>query len=132
MTWQKSRRRAFDEGDALAALRVAGGSNTGVRTLAGFALGSLVQDPLSSRTTYRFNLCLGYDAGKLTRPRVSATLAGIEVTTKAPTQSRAFIQADVSATVRFAPRIYGYFGLNTELRAGLQDTGVNVGVVAAF
>ena len=132
VTWQKSRRSAFDEGDALAALRVAGSSNTGVRTLAGFALGSLVQDPLSSRTTYRFNLGLGYDAGKLTRPRVSATLAGIEVTTKAPTQSRAFIQADVSATVRFAPRIYGYFGLNTELRAGLQDTGVNVGVVAAF
>ena len=132
VTWQKTRRNAFAEGDALAAFRVAAGSDTGVRTLAGFALSSLVQDPLAARTTYRFNLGLGYDAGTLIRPKVAATLAGLGFTTSAPAAGRAFIQADVSGTMRFSPRIYGYLGLNTELRAGLQDIGINAGVVATF
>lgn len=132
LTWQKTRRSAFDEGDAAAALGVAGGSDTGVRTLAGFAVSSLVQDPLSTRTTYRFNLGLGYDAGNLTRPKVSATLAGAGFTTTAATRSRDFMQGDVSGTVRFNPRTYGYIGFNTELRKGLQDIGINAGVVVVF
>ncbi len=132
VSWQQTRRSAYHEGDAVAALGVAGGSDTGVRTLAGFALSSLVHDPLSSRATHRLSLGLGHDAGGLTRPKVSAALAGIGSTITAPKTGRAFMQADVSGTVRFDSRAYGYLGLNAEVREGLQDVGINAGVVVVF
>lgn len=132
MTWQWTRRGAFDEGDAVAALRFPGYAENGVRTVLGVAGSSLKQDPLASVNTYRFSLGLGYDAGGLARPELSASLAGMGTAISAPLAGRTFMQASVLGTARFDQRAYGYLSLNTEVREGLSDVGINVGAVVAF
>ena len=132
MTWQWTRRGAFDEGDAVAALRFPGYSENGVRTLIGVAGSSLKQDPLASANTYRLSLGLGYDAGELARPELSASLAGMGTTISAPLVGRSFMQASVFGTARFDQHAYGYLGLNSEVREGLSDVGINVGAVVVF
>ena len=132
MTWQWTRRGAFDEGEAIAALRLPGYSENGVRTVLGVAGSSLKQDPLSTVNTYRFSLGLGYDAGGLMRPELSAALADIRTTIAAPKIGNAFVQARVFGTLRFDQSAYGYLGLNSEIREGLSDVGINLGAVVVF
>ena len=132
VSWQKTRRGTFGEGDAVAALSFSTYSEHGMRTVLGVAGSSLKQDPLSTANTYRFSLGIGYDAGGLTRPKLSAALADISTTIAAPTVGRTFVQASTVSTVRFDQTAYGYLGLNTEIREGLSDVGINLGVVVVF
>lgn len=132
MTWQWIRRGAFDEGDAVAALRFPGYAENGVRTVLGVAGSSLKQAPLSTVNTYRFSLGLGYDAGGLMRPELSAALTDISTTIAAPKIGNTFVQTRVFGTLRFDQNTYGYLGLNSEIREGLSDVGINVGAVVVF
>jgi fibronectin-binding autotransporter adhesin len=129
VTWQKTRRGAFDEGDAVAALAASGDSLTGLRTVIGVTGHSQQQDHLSAARSYRFSLGLGHDAGDLLRPRLDARLADLHSTIAAPTVGRGFVQATAFGTVRLHPRAYGHLGLNSELRQGLSDVGITIGAV---
>ena len=103
-----------------------------MRTLIGVAGSSLKQDPLASANTYRLSLGLGYDAGELARPELATALAGMGTTISAPLVGRTFVQASVFGTARFDQHAYGYLGLNSEVREGLSDVGINVGAVVVF
>ena len=50
----------------------------------------------------------------------------------APTIGNTFVQARVFGTVRFDQSAYGYLGLNSEIREGLSDVGINLGAVVVF
>lgn len=132
MTWQTTRRQAFDEGNAVSSLDFSRHSENGLRTVVGVSGGSVKQNPLANANTYRLSIGVGYDAGGLTRPEQRASLAGIDTTIAAPMAGRAFTQTGVSGTARFNNRAYSYLNINGEIGEGRSDVGINAGVAVTF
>jgi uncharacterized protein with beta-barrel porin domain len=130
--WQQSRRNAFTEGDAVAALSFSGSSANGVRTIVGVSGNSEKKGPLAAPSTWQFSVGAGQDSGSLTHPTVQGSLAGMNITTVAPHVGRNFAQANLAGTYRLSPQTFAYGSLTAEGRSGRSDYGINVGVRLIF
>jgi autotransporter-associated beta strand protein len=130
--WQQSRRNAFTEGNAVAALTFTDYAANGVRTVVGVSGNSEKKGPLAALTTWQFSLGVGQDRGSLTNPAVQGSLAGMSITTAAPQVGRNFAQANLAGTYRLSPQAFAFGGLAGEGRSGRLDYGINAGVRLIF
>ena len=68
VTWQRVTKAGTSEGSASpAALDIAGYHGDDMRGLAGITIGSPVTSPLAAQTTYKLDLGVGADAGRVRR-----------------------------------------------------------------
>jgi fibronectin-binding autotransporter adhesin len=130
--WQQTKRDAYSEGSAVAALSLTDYAATGTRYLAGLSGNSKTSNPLTGPDTYSFSLALGQDLGALVQPSLQASLAGVNTTIAAPAVGRTFVQANVSGTIRIAPLAYLYGGVTGETRSGKSDLIGNAGLRVSF
>jgi autotransporter-associated beta strand protein len=131
--WQRLSVVAFDEGTTPDALSGSGYRASGLRTTAGFSIGSVNASPLAAPFTYRLDLGVGRDDGSLLRPVLDANLAGVQTLIDAPEIGRSFGEFTLGATARLASHAYLYLGVGEELRSGrTEDLDVDAGVRASF
>lgn len=132
LTWQSQHRSAVDEGSAAAALRVDGFDAQGLRGVLGVTLASTHNHPLQEERTYRFNVGLGADSGKLLNPELTASLAGMPTTIRAPQAGNGFLQLGFYGTQRLSGTAFGYIGVSTESRRGAVQGSAQAGVRMVF
>ncbi|WP_411882299.1 autotransporter domain-containing protein [Polaromonas sp. YR568] len=132
LTWQSQHRSAVDEGSAAAALRVDGFDAQGLRGVLGVTLASTAKHPLQEARTYRFNVGLGADSGKLLNPELTASLAGMPTTIRAPHAGNGFLQLGFYGTQRLSGTAFGYVGVSTESRRGSVQGSAQAGVRMVF
>ena len=133
VTWQQvSQGGASEDPSSAAALNVDSFAGTGVRGVVGLSGGSAVSSPLAAPVTYRFNAGIGADAGNLTNPSVSASLAGIDTSIATPRVSATFVQASVSGTLRVDRGAYAYASLFGEARGNETVGGISGGLRIQF
>lgn len=132
LTWQRQHRSAVDEGSAAAALKVDSFDGQGLRGVIGMTLASTHNHPLQEDRTYRFNMGLGTDSGKLLNPELTASLAGMPTTIRAPHAGSGFVQLGFYGTQRLGGRAFGYVGVSTEARRGSVQGSAQLGVRMAF
>jgi hypothetical protein len=131
--WQRLSAVAFDEGTTPDALSGPGYRATGLRTTAGFSVGSVNASPLAAPFTYQLALGVGRDDGSLLHPVLAANLADVQTLIDAPGISRSFGEFTLGATGRLASHAYLYLGVGDELRSGrTEDLNVDAGVRASF
>jgi outer membrane autotransporter protein len=131
--WQRLSVVGFDEGTTPDALSGPGYRASGLRTTAGFSVGSVNASPLAAPFTYQLDLGVGRDDGSLLRPVLLADLAGVQTLIGAPEIGRSFGEFTLGATARLASHAYLYLGVGDELRSGrTEDLDVDAGVRASF
>lgn len=132
LTWQQQHRSSINEGNAAAALRVDSFDAEGLRGVLGVSIGSTGNHPLQEKRSYRFNVGVGADMGKLLNPALTASLAGMPTTIQAPHAGRGFVQLGFYGTHRFNDKAFGYVGLSGEARRGSVQGSAQAGVRLAF
>lgn len=118
VVWQKvGRGAARERGDSAAALSVGKFSSTGARISGGVALSSRADEPLVSPTTWRLDVGVGRDGGRLLSPTMHQSLAGMRLDTAAAQVGRGFAHVQAHGTVRLAKVAYLYGRLGGEARS---------------
>ena len=132
ITYQSVKQSGYNEGSTAASLEIGRYTGSGVRGVAGIAVGSLNKDPFKDDYTYRANLAVGADSQGLLNPTLSTTLGGYSASVSTPIAGAGFVQVGLYGTLKLSDNIYAYAGVSTEARSGQTLYGGSAGLRFAF
>lgn len=132
VTWQMVSQSGVNEGDVASALSVNRYTGNGVRGVIGVAVGSMANNPMTAKNTFRAYVGVGADTSGLLNPTLNASLAGIGTNVTTPNAGTAFVQAGLYGTAKMSENTFAYAGISGEARSGQTLGTVNVGLKLQF